>query len=45
MGDKSEAFCRQTLNVLAQNPQILPPNYDLAKRRATCPPSTACAHA
>jgi hypothetical protein len=31
MGDKSEAFCRQTLNVLAQNPQVLPPSYDLAE--------------
>ena len=26
MGDKSETFCRQTLNVLAQNPQIVPPS-------------------
>jgi hypothetical protein len=25
MGDKSEAFCRQTLGVLAANPQIVPP--------------------
>jgi hypothetical protein len=31
MGDKSEAACRQTLVVLAQNPQILPPNFDLAE--------------
>ena len=31
MGDKSEAFCRQTLTVLAQNPQVLPPSYDLAE--------------
>lgn len=29
MGDKSEAFCRQTLAALTQNPQILPPSYDL----------------
>jgi hypothetical protein len=26
MGPKSEAFCRQTLRVLEQNPQIVPPN-------------------
>ncbi|MGD0652504.1 MAG: hypothetical protein ABSA97_15415 [Verrucomicrobiia bacterium] len=31
MGDKSEAFCRQTLTVLAQNTGILPPNYNLAE--------------
>ena len=31
MGDKSEAFCRQTLNVLAQNPQVVPPGLDLAE--------------
>lgn len=30
MGDKAEAFCRQTLNVLDMNPQIVPPNFDLA---------------
>jgi hypothetical protein len=29
MGDKSEAFCRQTLVVLAQNPQVVPPGLDL----------------
>lgn len=29
MGDKSEAFCRQTLIILAQNPQILPTSFDL----------------
>lgn len=28
MGDKSEAFCRQTLIVLDQNRTILPPNFD-----------------
>jgi hypothetical protein len=34
MGDKSEAFCRQTLNVLSQNPGVVPANLDLdeAKR-------------
>ncbi len=30
MGPKSEAFCRQTLRVLEQNPQIVPPNVSLA---------------
>jgi hypothetical protein len=29
MGDKSEAFCRQTLSLLAQNPQMVPPNLPL----------------
>jgi hypothetical protein len=29
MGDKFEAFCRQTLNVLAQNPQAVPGSLDL----------------
>ena len=29
MGDKSEAFCRQTLNVLTQNPQVVPATLDL----------------
>lgn len=31
MGDKSEAFCRQTLTVLAQNPQLIPASLDLAE--------------
>lgn len=31
MGDKSEAFCRQTINILAMNPQILPQNFNLAE--------------
>ena len=30
MGRKSEAFCRQALRVLEQNPQIVPPNVSLA---------------
>ena len=34
MGDKSEAFCRQTLAVLVANPQIVPPNLDLAEANA-----------
>ena len=29
MGDKSEVFCRQTLIVLDQNRQIIPPDIDL----------------
>ena len=29
MGEKSEAFCRQTLIVLAQNPQIIPGELSL----------------
>lgn len=34
MGDKSEAFCRQTLTVLAQNPQVVPPSLGLADAQA-----------
>jgi hypothetical protein len=30
MGEKSEAFCRQALRVLAQNPQVVPANVPLA---------------
>jgi hypothetical protein len=30
MGQRSEAFCRQTLRVLEQNPQIVPPNVPFA---------------
>ncbi|RDZ28946.1 hypothetical protein [Lysobacter silvisoli] len=29
MGDKSEAFCRQALHVVNENPGILPRNFDL----------------
>lgn len=29
MGDKSEAFCRQTLTILEQNPQVVPPSLNL----------------
>lgn len=29
MSDKSEAFCRQTLAVLSQNPQVVPMGLDL----------------
>lgn len=31
MGDRSEAFCRQTLILLDQNRQIIPPGMDLDK--------------
>ena len=34
MGDKSEAFVRQTLTVLAQNPEIVPPSLGLAEAQA-----------
>lgn len=34
MGDKSEAFCRQSLNVLAQNPGVVPGNFNLADSQA-----------
>jgi hypothetical protein len=34
MGDQSEAFCRRTLTVLAQNPQIVPPGFDLIEAQA-----------
>jgi hypothetical protein len=31
MGERSESLCRQTLIVLGQNAQLLPPAYDLAE--------------
>ena len=34
MGVKSEAFCRQTLSLLAQNPQIVPPSIQLQEAQA-----------
>lgn len=34
MGAKSEAFCRQTLGVLSQNPQIVPASIGLADAQA-----------
>lgn len=34
MGDKSEVFCRQTLSVLTQNPQIVPPSLGLTEAQA-----------
>lgn len=29
MGDKSEAFCRQAVNILSENPGILPRDFEL----------------
>ena len=29
MGDKSEAFCRQAVDVFRQHPDVLPRNFDL----------------
>ncbi len=34
MGPKSEQFCRQTLGVLAQNPQVVPASVGLAEAEA-----------
>lgn len=34
MGPKSEAFCRQTLTVLGQNPQVIPPSLSLPEAQA-----------
>jgi hypothetical protein len=34
MGPKSEAFCRQALTVLAENPQVIPPSVDLKEAQA-----------
>ena len=31
MGNKSEAFCRQAIEVLIANPYVLPQNFDLAE--------------
>ena len=33
MGDKSEAFCRQAVEVLGNNPGVLPANFSLAELR------------
>lgn len=33
MGDKSEAFCRQAVDVMGENPGVLPVNFDLAEVR------------
>ena len=34
MGPKSEAFARQSLRVLEQNPKIVPPSFDLVGAKA-----------
>lgn len=34
MGDKSETFCRQTIGVLRQNPQIVPPSVNVVEAQA-----------
>ncbi|RYZ69705.1 MAG: hypothetical protein EOP91_15000 [Lysobacteraceae bacterium] len=34
MGDKSEVFCRTTVRVLGDNPQIVPPSLDVAGAQA-----------
>lgn len=34
MGGKSETFCRQALNVLEQNPQVVPPSLRVGDARA-----------
>lgn len=34
MGPKSEVFCRQTLSVLAHNPQLVPPSLKLHEAQA-----------
>ena len=34
MGTKSEQFCRQTLNILGQNPQVVPASIKLADAQA-----------
>ena len=33
MGDKSEAFCRQALDLMGENPGVLPVKFDLAEAR------------
>jgi hypothetical protein len=34
MGEKSEAFCRQALTLLEQNPQVVPPSVAVADAKA-----------
>ena len=34
MGDKSEVFCRQTLKLLQQNPQVVPPSLSVDEAQA-----------
>jgi hypothetical protein len=45
MGDKSEAFCRETLMVLAQNTHLLPPSFDLADAQKISPSSRSSVRA
>lgn len=33
MGDKSEAFCRQAVDVMGENPGVLPVKFDMAELR------------
>jgi len=33
MGDKSEAFCRQAVELLSNNPGVLPANFNLQEMR------------
>ena len=42
MGDKSEAFCRQALTILSQNPQVVPPACRCPARRPTWRRWTSC---
>ena len=44
MGDRSEAFCRETLMV-AQNTRLLPPSFDLADAQNDLPTSTSSVRA
>ncbi|MGN6153628.1 MAG: hypothetical protein ACTHOH_16725 [Lysobacteraceae bacterium] len=34
MGPKSESFCRQTLTVLGESPQVIPPSVDLKEAQS-----------
>lgn len=45
MGDKSEAFCRKTLAVVAQNPQVVNPSLGLPDAQADLAAYDACAPA
>ncbi len=42
LGEKSEHFCRQTLRMLSENPQLIPPNLDLADALADLNLQTHC---
>jgi hypothetical protein len=45
MGDRSKAFCRETLMVLAQNTHVLPPRFDLADAQNDLAQSTSSVRA